>query len=84
MYTRNFFNREASMTDFTNFLTPEDEFKLEFERYFTEFMNHARMDTLETDESFKAWTIELMNKGEKLGLDLQQMVIDATKTPGQE
>lgn len=70
------------MTDFTGFLTPEDDFKLEFERYFEQFVEHVQSDTLDTDNDFKALTMDMMERGEKLGLDLQQMVLDAAKDAG--
>ena len=72
------------MTDFSNFLAPEDEFNLEFERYFNEFMAHAANDTLDTDQQFRAWTIELMEKGEKIGVDLQKKVMDTVKEKGRK
>ena len=61
--------------DFTGFLTAEDEFRMEMERYLPEFVQRLGTDTLESDQDFINWTLELMDLGKAAGIDIQDYVL---------
>ena len=69
---------------FENFLTAEDEFRMEMEEYMPEFMVRLKMDTLYDDPEFIERTLELQKLGEKAGIDMQQFIIDYGKANGYE
>ena len=54
---------------FENFLTAEDEFRMEMEEYMPEFIER---------------TLELQKLSEKAGIDMQQFIIDYGKANGYE
>lgn len=59
---------------FESFLTAEDKFKLQFEKYYPEFMQHLMNDTLGKDEEFTQRTIALQELGREAGIDLEQYI----------
>ena len=63
------------MADFSNFLTDEDIFNLEFEKYIPEFLERAAHDTLDAEGEFADRTRALMELGAKAGIDLQQHIL---------
>ena len=63
--------KEETM-DFSNFLTAEDEFRLEMEDYMPEFMVRMKMDTLNDDPEFIERTLELQKLSEKAGIDMSE------------
>ncbi len=63
-------------------LTPEEEFKLEFERYFPEFLENLQNDTLDTNEKLKKKTIEMSALAKKAGLNLSDYTINYMKDRG--
>ncbi|MBO4878304.1 MAG: hypothetical protein J5501_09890 [Ruminococcus sp.] len=63
------------MADFSNFLTDEDIFNLEFEKYIPEFIERAANDTLDAEGEFADRTRALMELGAKAGIDLQQHIL---------
>ncbi|SEK51415.1 hypothetical protein SAMN02910353_00781 [Ruminococcus sp. YRD2003] len=63
-------------TDFTNFLTAEDEFRMEMEKYIPVFVERLTSNTLESDQDFINWTLELMDLGKAAGIDMQKYIMD--------
>ena len=61
--------------DFSNFLTAEDEFRMEMEKYIPEFVHRLTTNTLESDPEFIERTRELMKLGEAAGIDMQEYVL---------
>ena len=53
-------------------LTPEEEFKMKFERYFPEFFENLKNDTLDTNEELKQKTIEMSVLARKAGFVLKE------------
>ena len=53
-------------------LTPEEEFKMKFERYFPEFFENLKNDTLDTYEELKQKTIEMSVLARKAGFVLKE------------
>lgn len=72
------------MSEFDNFLTAEDEFRLEMEQYMPEFMTRLKNDTLQSDPAFIERTLELQKLGEAAGIDMQQYIMDYGKANGIE
>jgi len=70
------------MSDFTNFLTDEEIFKLEFDKYIPDFIEHLENDTLNSDPGFDERTRALMALGEKAGIDLQEHILRYGKDNG--
>lgn len=64
------------MTDFENFLTDEDVFRLEMEKYIPEFKVRAMNRTLHTDTEFRKETDRLMELAKKAGIDMKKYVMD--------
>ncbi len=62
--------------DFTNFLTAEDEFRMEMEKYIPLFVERLTSNTLESDQDFINWTLELMDLGKAAGIDMQKYIMD--------
>ena len=62
--------------DFTNFLTAEDEFRMEMEKYIPVFVERLTNNTLESDQDFINWTLELMDLGKAAGIDMQKYIMD--------
>ncbi|MCR5708678.1 MAG: hypothetical protein K6G82_10435 [Ruminococcus sp.] len=62
--------------DFTNFLTAEDEFRMEMEKYIPVFVERLTSNTLESDQDFINWTLELMDLGKAAGIDMQKYIMD--------
>ena len=62
--------------DFTNFLTAEDEFRMEMEKYIPLFVERLTSTTLESDQDFINWTLELMDLGKAAGIDMQKYIMD--------
>ena len=52
-------------------LTPEEEFKMKFEKYFPEFFENLKNDTLDTNEELKQKTIEMSVLARKAGIELK-------------
>ena len=75
--------KEETM-DFSNFLTAEDEFRLEMDEYMPEFMVRMKMDTLNYDPEFIERTLELQKLAEQAGIDMQQYIMDYGKANGYE
>ncbi len=75
--------KEETM-DFSDFLTAEDEFRLEMEDYMPEFMVRMKMDTLNDDPEFIERTLELQKLAEQAGIDMQQYIMDYGKANGYE
>ena len=71
-------------TDFSSFLTAEDEFRLEMEDYMPEFLVRMKMDTLNDDPEFIERTLELQKLAEQAGIDMQQYIMDYGKANGYE
>lgn len=63
------------MSEFTEFLTAEDEFRLEMEKYMPEFIHRLKNNTLESDPAFVEKTRELMKLGEAAGIDMQEYIL---------
>lgn len=53
-------------------LTPEEEFKMRFERYFPEFFENLKNDTLDTNEELKRKTVEMSALAKKAGIKLSE------------
>lgn len=68
--------------DFSNFLTAEDEFRMEMEKYIPEFVQRLTNNTLESDQDFIDRTLELMDLGKAAGIDMQQYVMDYCRENG--
>lgn len=64
------------MTDFEHFLTDEEVFRLEMEKYIPEFRVRAMNRTLHTDTEFRKETDRLMELAEKAGIDMKKYVMD--------
>ncbi|MDO4863333.1 MAG: hypothetical protein Q4A05_04100 [Ruminococcus sp.] len=62
--------------DFSGFLTAENEFRMEMEKYIPEFVQRLTTNTLESDQSFIDWSLELMDLGKAAGIDMQKYVLD--------
>lgn len=56
-------------------LTPEEEFKLRFQKYFPEFYENLKNDTLDSNEELKQKTIEMTRLAEKAGIKLSDYTI---------
>lgn len=56
-------------------LTPEEEFKLRFERYFPEFFENLKNDTLDTNEELKYKSLEMSDLAEKAGIDMGDFIM---------
>ncbi len=69
------------MENYENFLTPEDEFRLEMETFLPEFIERMNNDTAREPE-FIERTIKMMNLAESVGIDLQQYILDYGKKNG--
>lgn len=69
-------------SDFSSFLTAEDRFKLEVEKYLPEFLKRLQNDTLMQDQEFTDWTLEVQALGKEAGIDLQQYILDYGKDNG--
>lgn len=68
--------------DFSSFLTAEDEFRMEMEKYLPEFVERLTNDTLESDQDFIDRTLELMDLGKAAGIDMQKYVMDYCRENG--
>ncbi len=68
--------------DFSSFLTAEDEFRMEMEKYLPEFVERLTNDTLESDQDFIERTLELMDLGKAAGIDMQKYVMDYCRENG--
>lgn len=68
--------------DFSSFLTAEDEFRLEMEKYIPEFVQRLNNDTLEADQSFIDRSLELMELGKAAGIDMQEYITRYCKENG--
>lgn len=68
--------------DFSSFLTAEDEFRMEMEKYIPEFVHRLTNNTLESDQDFIDRTLELMDLGKAAGIDMQQYVMDYCRENG--
>lgn len=68
--------------DFSSFLTAEDEFRLEMEKYIPEFVQRLNNDTLEADQSFIDRSLELMELGKAAGIDMQEYITQFCKENG--
>ena len=68
--------------DFSGFLTKEDIFKLEFEKYIPEFIERANNDSLHSDPDFVSRTQELVKLGEEAGIDLEAYIKKFAKDNG--
>ena len=69
------------MENYENFLTPEDEFRLEMETFLPEFIERMNNDTAREPE-FIERTIKMINLAESVGIDLQQYILDYSKENG--
>ncbi len=67
---------------FASFLTAEDRFKLQFEQYFPDFMQHLYNDTLGKDEEFTQRTIALQELGREAGIELEEYIQNYVKENG--
>ena len=63
-------------------LTPEEEFKFRFERYFPELHEHLTKDTLGKDEEFDRKTAEMAALARKAGIDISEYTIQYFKDHG--
>lgn len=72
------------MSEFENFLTAEDEFRLEMEKYMPEFTERLKNDTLQSDPAFVEKTLELMKLGEAAGINMQEYILRYGKENGFE
>lgn len=70
------------MNDFSSFLTDEEKFKLEFDKYIPDFLERLYNNTLETDGEFAERTRALMAVGEKAGIDLQAYILQYAQENG--
>ncbi|MBR3421084.1 MAG: hypothetical protein IKG98_03355 [Ruminococcus sp.] len=68
--------------DFSNFLTAEDEFRMEMESYLPEFIERLTTDRLEADQDFIDRTRELMELGKAAGIDMQDFVMKHCRENG--
>ena len=73
---------EIQEQDFSNFLTAEDEFRLEMEKYIPEFVSRLKADRLEGDPDFTERSRDLMKLGEAAGIDMQKYVMDYCRENG--
>lgn len=62
--------KDNKNNSFENFLTAEEKFKLEFEKYFPELLQRAADDTMHED-NFDEYTQHMMTLGEEAGIDLK-------------
>lgn len=72
------------MSEFESFLTAEDEFRLEMEKYMPEFLERLQNDTRQSDPAFVEKTLELMKLGEAAGIDMQGYILRYGKENGFE
>ena len=68
--------------DFSNFLTAEDEFRMEMESYLPEFIERLTTDRLEADQDFIDRTRELMELGKAAVIDMQDFVMKHCRENG--
>lgn len=57
-------------------LTPEEEFKMKYEKYFPEFFENLKNDTLDSNEELKSKTIEMAEIARKAGIDLKEYTLN--------
>lgn len=67
---------------FESFLTAEDRFKLQFEKYYPEFIQHLMNDTLGKDADFTERTIALQELGREAGIELEEYIQKYAKENG--
>ena len=63
-------------------LTPEEEFKMKFEKYFPEFFENLKNDTLDTNEELKQKTAEMAALARKAGLELKDYTLKNVRDYG--
>ena len=70
------------MADFGSFLTDEEIFKLEFDKYIPDFLERLENNTLGSDAEFDERTHALIDLGRKAGIDLQEYILQYGKDNG--
>ncbi|MBO5572404.1 MAG: hypothetical protein J5926_06815 [Ruminococcus sp.] len=63
-------------------LTPEEEFKMKFEKYFPEFFENLKNDTLDSNEELKQKTAEMAALARKAGLELKDYTLKYVRDYG--
>ena len=63
-------------------LTPEEEFKMKFEKYFPEFFENLKNDTLDSNEELKQKTAEMAALARKAGLELKDYTLKNVRDYG--
>jgi len=63
-------------------LTPEEEFKMKFEKYFPEFFENLKNDTLDSNEELKQKTAEMAALARKAGLELKDYTLKCVRDYG--
>lgn len=71
------------MENYSDFMTAEDKFRLEIEKYLPEFFENMANDTMQNPD-FVQHTLEMMETAENAGIDLQQYILDYGKANGIE
>ena len=61
---------------FRNFLTPDDIFRMEFEKYYPEFMKRVESRTLYEDDEFRVYSNQMIGIAREAGYDLQEKIIE--------
>ena len=63
-------------------LTPEEELKMKFEKYFPEFFENLKNDTLDSNEELKQKTAEMAALARKAGLELKDYTLKNVRDYG--
>ena len=71
----------SELKDFEGFLTAEDRFRMEMEKYIPELLERMNNDTCK-DENFMLRTLKLMLLGEEAGIDMKQYILDYGEANG--